>query len=113
MYGGRPGSIATFSFRLLLAELPMHCGKPKESMDRLFELLGIIRQILGNLKQGFCEDGNPAEICLADRNDSLKLWSGMYKNIYVAYIFLLFFILEHFCSLLIELIFLLDIMYVI
>lgn len=45
MYGGRPGSIATFSFRLLIAELPMHCGKPKESMARLFNLVATVRQV--------------------------------------------------------------------
>lgn len=76
MYGGRPGSIATFSFRLLLAELPMHCGKSKESMNRLFSLLATVRQIITNLKQSLCEDGSPAEISPADRMDSLKLWSG-------------------------------------
>lgn len=76
MYGGRPGSIASFSFRLLLAELPMHCGKPKESLTKLFNLLATVRQMLNNLKQGTCEDGNPAEISKVDRSDSIRLWSG-------------------------------------
>lgn len=76
MYGGRPGSIATFSFRLLLAELPMHCDKPKESMTKLFNLLAIIRQIIINLKQNLSEDGSPTELSPQDRTDSLKLWSG-------------------------------------
>lgn len=76
MYGSRPGSIATFSFRLLLAELPMHCGKPKESMTKLFTLLASVRQIITNLKQSLCEDGSPTEISPSDRMDSLKLWSG-------------------------------------
>lgn len=51
MYGGRPGSIATFSFRLLIAELPMHCGKPKESMTRLFNLVATVRQVFNHLSQ--------------------------------------------------------------
>lgn len=76
MYGGRPGSIATFSFRLLIAELPMHCGKPKESMARLFNLVATVRQMTYNLKNGLCEDGNPTEISKTDRADSIKLWSG-------------------------------------
>lgn len=76
MYGSRPGSIASFSFRLLLAELPMHCGKPKESLTKLFGVVGIVRQILKNLKQGLCEDGNPMKINDSDRNDSLRLWTG-------------------------------------
>ncbi|XP_072376597.1 trafficking protein particle complex subunit 12 [Diabrotica undecimpunctata] len=76
MYGGRPGSMASFSFRLLLAELPTHCGKPKESITRLFNLLATIRQILSNLKHGQCEDGNPMELSETDRSDSLRLWMG-------------------------------------
>ncbi|KAJ8978599.1 hypothetical protein NQ317_006887 [Molorchus minor] len=62
MYGGRPGSIASFSFRLLLAELPMHCGKPKDSLAKLFSMLATIKQMLENLRQGLCEDGNPMKI---------------------------------------------------
>lgn len=45
MFGGRPGSIASFSFRLLLAELPSHCGKPKESLTKLFSLLATVRHV--------------------------------------------------------------------
>ncbi|CAG9766054.1 unnamed protein product [Ceutorhynchus assimilis] len=76
MYGGRPGSMASFSFRLLLAELPMHCGKPKESLTKLFSILSTVRKMLGNLKHGLCEDGNPMEIGEMDKTDSIKLWSG-------------------------------------
>ncbi|XP_074037480.1 trafficking protein particle complex subunit 12 isoform X2 [Leptinotarsa decemlineata] len=76
MYGGRSGSIASFSFRLLLSELPMHCGKPKESITKLFSMLATVRQILKNLKNGLCEDGNPMELSDSDRSDSLRLWSG-------------------------------------
>lgn len=45
MYGGRPGSIASFSFRLLLAELPMHCSKPKDALTKLFHILTTVRQV--------------------------------------------------------------------
>ncbi|XP_065166950.1 trafficking protein particle complex subunit 12 [Atheta coriaria] len=76
MFGGRPGSIASFSFRLLLAELPSHCGKPKESLTKLFSLLATVRHMLKNLKEGLCEDGNPAEIGASDRSDSIRLWTG-------------------------------------
>lgn len=76
MYGSRPGSIASFSFRLLLAELPMHCGKPKESLTKLFGVLATVRKILKNLKQGLCEDGNPMELSELDRSDSIRLWNG-------------------------------------
>ncbi|XP_018335736.1 trafficking protein particle complex subunit 12 [Agrilus planipennis] len=76
MYKGRRGSIASFSFRLLLAELPMHCGKPKESLTKLFNILSTVRKMLLNLKNGLCEDGSPTEIKSSDRNDSIRLWTG-------------------------------------
>ncbi|BFF97350.1 trafficking protein particle complex subunit 12 [Drosophila madeirensis] len=38
MYNGKSGSIACFSFRLLLAELPIYMGKPHIALDRLSEL---------------------------------------------------------------------------
>jgi len=52
MYGRRMGSMASFSFRLLLAELPMHCGKPKDSLKKLFSVLATVRKIISNLKEG-------------------------------------------------------------
>ncbi|XP_060515744.1 trafficking protein particle complex subunit 12 isoform X2 [Cylas formicarius] len=76
MYSGRSGSIASFSFRLLLAELPLHCGKPKESLTKLFSLLATIQKMLSNLRKKFCEDGNPMEISEEDQMDSIRLWSG-------------------------------------
>jgi len=38
MYNGKQGSIACFSFRLLLAELPIYLGKPHLALDQLSEL---------------------------------------------------------------------------
>lgn len=38
MYPGKHGSIACFSFRLLLAELPIYLGKPHLALDQLSEL---------------------------------------------------------------------------
>lgn len=38
MYPNRRGSMASFSFRLLLAELPSYLGQPKTAMDKLTEL---------------------------------------------------------------------------
>lgn len=76
IYGDRPGSIASFSFRLLLAELPMHCGNSKDSLTRLFSILATVKQIIQNLKKGLCEDGNPMEISENDRSDSIRLWTG-------------------------------------
>ncbi|KAL1517484.1 hypothetical protein ABEB36_001246 [Hypothenemus hampei] len=75
VYGTRTGSMASFSFRLLLAELPMHCGKPKESLRRLFSAWAAIKKMLNNLRQGLCEDGSSAiELSELDRTESLKFW---------------------------------------
>ncbi len=38
MYPNRKGSMASFSFRLLLAELPSYLGHPKTAIDKLTEL---------------------------------------------------------------------------
>lgn len=45
MYGKRKGSMACFSFRLLLAELPINLGDPKTAMDRLTDLAAICTEI--------------------------------------------------------------------
>lgn len=41
----KSGSIASFSFRLLLAELPMHLGSPKVALGNLIDMLDITRTI--------------------------------------------------------------------
>ncbi|XP_058066794.1 trafficking protein particle complex subunit 12 [Anopheles bellator] len=45
MHSDRKGSMAPFSFRLLLAELPIYLGAPRVALDRLTELLAIVIQI--------------------------------------------------------------------
>jgi len=45
-YGGRQGSMVPFGFRVLLAELPLHVGKPLDAMDRLYSLLASVEKIL-------------------------------------------------------------------
>ncbi|XP_017464393.1 PREDICTED: trafficking protein particle complex subunit 12-like, partial [Rhagoletis zephyria] len=45
MYNGKTGSIACFSFRLLLAELPIYMGNPHLGLDRLSELYVISNEI--------------------------------------------------------------------
>lgn len=54
----------------------MHCGKPKESLTKLFSILATVKQMIRNLKDGVCEDGNPMEISDSDRSDSIRLWTG-------------------------------------
>uniref|UniRef100_A0A1A9V575 TPR_REGION domain-containing protein n=1 Tax=Glossina austeni TaxID=7395 RepID=A0A1A9V575_GLOAU len=45
MYPDKTGSIASFSFRLLLAELPIYLGNPQLALDRLSELYVICNEI--------------------------------------------------------------------
>lgn len=45
-YGTRQGSMVPFGFRVLLAELPMHVGKPLDAMDRLYSLLALVDKLI-------------------------------------------------------------------
>ncbi|XP_058829269.1 trafficking protein particle complex subunit 12 [Topomyia yanbarensis] len=45
MHADKKGSMAPFSFRLLLAELPIYLGVPRLALDRLMELLAVTSQI--------------------------------------------------------------------
>ena len=45
LYGTRPGSMASFSFRLLISEIPMYCGKSDKALNNLFSLLAVVNQI--------------------------------------------------------------------
>ena len=45
-HGDRQGSMVPFGFRILLAELPLHLGKPLEAMDRLYGLLAKVDRLL-------------------------------------------------------------------
>lgn len=45
-YGSRQGSMVPFGFRVVLAELPLHVGKPLDAMDRLYALLAEVEKII-------------------------------------------------------------------
>uniref|UniRef100_A0A6A7G391 Trafficking protein particle complex subunit 12-like n=1 Tax=Hirondellea gigas TaxID=1518452 RepID=A0A6A7G391_9CRUS len=75
LYGGRRGSMVPFSFRLLVAELPHYLGKHSTSLDRLNSLLHTCHKIVGNLRAGLSECGEPADQLNAPmKDDSVKLW---------------------------------------
>ncbi|GBP67427.1 Trafficking protein particle complex subunit 12 [Eumeta japonica] len=75
-YGNRSGSMVPFSLRLLLSELPLHLGKPEEAMNRLYAMLGIIKQMLTNLRDGKTEDGESPLTSDNDKTESVRLWTG-------------------------------------
>lgn len=75
LYGSRPGSMASFSFRLLLAEIPMYCGKGKRAIDNLYAILATIKKILKNLENGLSEEGSgTAKFNAEEKEDSMQLW---------------------------------------
>lgn len=52
MYDGRKGSMASFSFRLLLAELPMYTpGQEKVALDNLADVSAICKQVVLHMDQ--------------------------------------------------------------
>ncbi|CAK1590868.1 unnamed protein product [Parnassius mnemosyne] len=75
-YENRTGSMAPFSLRLLIAELPGHVGKPEEAMDRLYTMLDVIQKMLSNLQQGKTEDGTGTITSEQDKVESIRLWTG-------------------------------------
>lgn len=75
LYGTRPGSMASFSFRLLLAEVPSYFGKSKQAIDNLYQVLAIVKRILKNLEAGLNGDGSQLKSD-SKQEDALRLWNG-------------------------------------
>lgn len=73
-YPDRRGSMAPFSFRVLLAELPQYLGKPHDALDKLYALLATVKQIIANLENGQYEDGSGGKPSQDEIKDSLALW---------------------------------------
>lgn len=84
LYGTRPGSMASFSFRLLLAEVPMYCGKPKQALDNLYKVLATVNQIITNFSNGFNGDGSRVKINPAEQEDALRLWKGRRSRVLIS-----------------------------
>ncbi|XP_068972221.1 trafficking protein particle complex subunit 12 [Bombus flavifrons] len=86
LYGTRPGSMASFSFRLLLAEIPMYCAKPKQALDNLYKILAIVNQIIINFSNGFNGDGSRVKINPAEQEDAIRLWKGRRSRTFISII---------------------------
>ncbi|XP_058798689.1 trafficking protein particle complex subunit 12 isoform X2 [Phymastichus coffea] len=76
LYGTRRGSMASFAFRLLIAEIPMYCGKGKRALDNLYAMLAIIKQILRNLENDLSEDGGAVKFNKDEKHDAMQLWKA-------------------------------------
>lgn len=84
LYGTRSGSMASFSFRLLLAEVPSYCGKPRQTLDNLFKLFAVVKKMIKNLEAGLSEDGSKAKFAPVERDESLKLWRSRRSRILIS-----------------------------
>ncbi|KAI4494255.1 hypothetical protein M0802_009124 [Mischocyttarus mexicanus] len=87
LYGTRPGSMASFAFRLLLAEIPYYYGKPKEALDKLHKLLSIVNEILSNLQANVIGDKIDAKVTNTEQQkDAIVLWSRRKSRILISII---------------------------
>ncbi|XP_046416864.1 trafficking protein particle complex subunit 12 [Neodiprion fabricii] len=84
LYGTRPGSMACFAFRLLLAEIPAYCNKPRVALDNLHKVLSTVKQIIKNLKKGFGEDGGRLKFTPTERDDAIRLWVGRESRVLIS-----------------------------
>lgn len=84
LYGTRPGSMATFAFRLLLAEVPLYCGKPKQALDNLHKILATVEQIISNFNIDLSGDGTRIKLSLIQKEDAIRLWKARKSRIFIS-----------------------------
>ncbi|KAL2743070.1 hypothetical protein V1477_008559 [Vespula maculifrons] len=87
LYGTKPGSMASFAFRLLLAEVPYYYGKPKEALDKLHKVLSVVNEILSNLQAGLMREANDTKVTNTEqKKDAIKLWSRRKSRVLISII---------------------------
>lgn len=86
LYGTRPGSMASFAFRLLLAEIPSYYDKAKQALDNLYKLLATVYQIIANFQAGLSGEGTHAKISESDQHEAVKLWTARRTRILISII---------------------------
>lgn len=75
LYGGRRGSLAPWSMRLLIAQIPGLSGKHIQSFNKLFSLLFSVRTMIKNLENGLAADGSVwLEAGEEERRDAAECW---------------------------------------
>lgn len=84
LYGTKPGSMASFAFRLLLAEVPYYYGKPKEALDKLHKVLSVVNEILSNLQADLNREGT--NVNNTEQIDAVKLWSRRKSRVLISII---------------------------
>ncbi|XP_034951114.1 trafficking protein particle complex subunit 12 [Chelonus insularis] len=84
LYGTRHGSMASFAFRLLLAEIPLYYGKTKDAINNLYKLLSVINQIIKNLEAGLTEEGGVSKYSETDQKNYIKLWVNRKSRVQIS-----------------------------
>uniref|UniRef100_A0A6V7KT08 Uncharacterized protein n=1 Tax=Bracon brevicornis TaxID=1563983 RepID=A0A6V7KT08_9HYME len=84
LYGTRHGSMASFAFRLLLAEIPSYCDDPQQALDNLYKLLATVELILKNLANGLSEEGGTVKWSEVEKKGAIKLWSRRKSKISIS-----------------------------
>lgn len=84
LYGTRPGSMASYAFRLLLAEIPSYYGKPKRALDNLYRLLATVNQIVANFHAGLSGEGMHTKISESDQRDAVRLWTARRSRVLIS-----------------------------
>ncbi|XP_029158139.1 trafficking protein particle complex subunit 12 [Nylanderia fulva] len=84
LYGTRPASMASFAFRLLLAEIPSYYDKAKQALDNLYKLLATVHQIIANFQAGLSGEGTHAKISESDQREAVKLWTARRTRILIS-----------------------------
>ena len=65
-------------FRILIAEIPLHLGKPLDAMDRLYALLAKVEEILkkGNFNYLFILKNNSYNMLKIEKSTIIALFFG-------------------------------------
>lgn len=71
MHSGRKGSMASFSFRLLIAKLPSYLGLHKTTLDRLTDIAITCEEI----KNFYGSEGNAAASTFWEKRENITLTS--------------------------------------
>ena len=77
LHPNKRGSMAPWSLRLLLAELPAYNNKQVVAMNKLLRLLRQVRQMISNLEAGLAPDG---EVILAGAEEKQRLGLEIWRE---------------------------------
>ncbi|XP_066585382.1 trafficking protein particle complex subunit 12 isoform X2 [Prorops nasuta] len=84
VYGSMSGSMAPFSLRLLLAEIPRYCGKYTIALDNLHVILVITNKIIESLKSSPNIETSDSKDYLDNKENGIILWNLRKSHILIS-----------------------------